>query len=392
MEQGSILISNKNVAVIGGGPAGCICAKILSDAGINTTLFDKGDLLRTLLPTGGGRCNLANAIFDFKELTQNYPRGNKFLYSVFSQFGTKETLEFFESVNVKTYTQEDNRIFPISNSSADVRKKILNSLKCKFIKENVQNIIPLSSGFEIITSKSRYYFDKVVIAIGGHADYNIFENLNINIIPPTQSLVGLITKENFSSISGVSIKDIKSVIDKNELCGDIIFTHKGISGPLIYSISSIYARKKFPYIIKLKLTPDFDLQNALNSNPHKEIKNLISNFIPKSLSEYILNDLNIDIHTPCCKINGQMRNLIYKNLISFEINVSGKVPDGEVVTCGGVDLKEINPQTLELKKYKGIYFCGEILDIDGFCGGFNLQNCWSTGYVAANAILKEIIC
>lgn len=392
MERELILISNKTVAVIGSGPAGCMCSKILSDAGIYTTIFDKGDFLTTLLPTGGGRCNLANAKYDFKELAQNYPRGNKFLYSVFSKFGTKETVEFFESIGVKTYIQEDNRIFPTSNSSSDVRKKMLKSLKCKFIKEEVQNLTPFTSGFEIKTNKSKYYFDKVVIAIGGHSGYGIFKNLDINIISPIQSLVGFVTKEDFSTISGVSLKNIKAEIDKKEFSGDIIFTHKGISGPLIYKISSIYARKEFPYKIILKLTSDFDFQNVLNNNSHKEIKNVISDFIPKSLSEYILKKINVDKHTPCHKINGQIRNQIYDKLISFEITITGKVPDGEVVTCGGIDLKEVNPKTMESKKYKGLYFCGEILDIDGFCGGFNLQNCWSTGFVAAASILKDNIC
>lgn len=392
MEQESILISNKTTAIVGGGPAGCMCAKILSDAGVDTTIFDKDVFLRTLLPTGGGRCNLANAKYDFKELAQNYPRGNKFLYSVFSKFGTKETVEFFKSIGVDTYTQDDDRIFPVSNSARDVREKFLKALKCRFIKENVKSVTPLSAGFQIKTNKSKYYFDKVIVATGGHNGYEIAKNLGIDIVPAVQSLVGFVTKDDFSSISGVSIKNINAEIDKNELSGDIIFTHKGISGPLIYTISSIYARKQFPYTINLKFSSESDLQNVLNDNPHKEIKNVISDYIPKSLSEYILKKLNVDIHTPAHKINGKIRDLIYKNLTSFEIEISGKVPDGEVVTCGGVDLKEINPKTMEAKKCNGLYFCGEVLDIDGFCGGFNLQNCWATGYCAADAILKEFNC
>ena len=390
MGQELTSISNKTVAVIGGGPAGCICAKFLSDAGIDVTVFDKGKLLRTLLPTGGGRCNLAHADFDFKSLAQNYPRGEKFLYSVFSKFGTNETLKFFKSIGVETYIQEDNRIFPNSNSSADVREKFLNSLKSKLIKENVITITPLSNGYEIETEKSKYYFDKVVISVGGHNGYGVLKKMDINIIEPVPCLVGLICKEDFSSVAGVSIKNVKAKVLKNNFKGDLLFTHNGISGPLIYTISSVFAREKFPYKVNLRFTDDFDFQKLLNEFPHKEIKNLMSQFIPKSFAYYLLSKLNINLELPCHKINAKMRNNIYTALTNFEIIIKDKVPDGEVVTCGGVDLKEINPKTMGAKKYDGLYFCGEVLDIDGFCGGFNLQNCWSTGFVCADSIISNI--
>ncbi len=386
MEQELISISKKTVAIIGGGPSGCICAKFLSDAGFNVVLFDKGKFLQTILPTGGGRCNLAHADFDFKSLAQNYPRGEKFLYSVFSKFGTNETLKFFKSIGIETYIQDDKRIFPTSNSAHDIREKLLKSIKCKFINETVLEITP---EYKVITNKNEYNFDYIVIAIGGHADYGILKNFNINIISPEPSLVGLVTKEDFSTLSGVSIKNVNAKIYKNNFCGDMIFTHKGISGPLIYTISSIYARQKTPYKISLKFTDDFDFQKLLNENPHKEIKNLIGQFIPKSFAHYLINAAGINPELPCHNINSSMRNNIYIKLTDFDITITGKSPDGEVVTCGGIDLKEINSKTLESKKYEGLYFCGEVLDIDGLCGGFNLQNCWSTGYVCANSIMNK---
>ena len=169
MEQELI---SKTVAVVGAGPAGCICAKYLSDFGFDVSLFDKGVFLRTLLPTGGGKCNLANSEYDFKELAKNYPRGEKFLYSIFSQFCTQETLDFFHSISVETYTREDNRIFPLSNSAKDVREKMLKSMKCKFIKEEVLDV---EEGFKLTTNKSKYFFDYVVIAIGGHAGVGVLK-------------------------------------------------------------------------------------------------------------------------------------------------------------------------------------------------------------------------
>ena len=381
--------SNKSVAIIGAGPAGCVCAKFLKNNGFCPIIFDKGKYLRTILPTGGGRCNLAHAEFDFKNLTKNYPRGEKFLYSVFSKFGTEDAIQFFKQLGIETYTQEDNRIFPKSNSSRDVQEKLLKALKgCKFVSEKVLSIEKLDNCYKIITNKSSYAFDVVIVSTGGHGNWDIFNKMDLNIIPPTQALVGLVTKENFSAISGVSIKNVKTYGKefKNSDNGDIIFTHKGISGPLIYKISSIFARKEMPYKLVFQLVKDLDLQAELNKNPHKEIKNLLGQFVPKSFAEFVLENLDIEKDTPCHKITGKLRDKIYKKLTTFEVTIISKVPDGEVVTCGGIDLKEINPKTMESKKYPNLYFCGEVLDIDGFCGGFNLQNCWSTAFVVAQSV------
>lgn len=381
--------SNKSVAIIGAGPAGCVCAKFLKNNGFCPIIFDKGKYLRTILPTGGGRCNLAHAEFDFKNLTKNYPRGEKFLYSVFSKFGTEDAIQFFKQLGIETYTQEDNRIFPKSNSSRDVQEKLLKALKgCKFVSEKVLSIEKLDNCYKIITNKSSYAFDVVIVSTGGHGNWDIFNKMGLNIIPPTQALVGLVTKENFSAISGVSIKNVKTYGKefKNSDNGDIIFTHKGISGPLIYKISSIFARKEMPYKLVFQLVKDLDLQAELNKNPHKEIKNLLGQFVPKSFAEFVLENLDIEKDTPCHKITGKLRDKIYKKLTTFEVTIISKVPDGEVVTCGGIDLKEINSKTMESKKYPNLYFCGEVLDIDGFCGGFNLQNCWSTAFVVAQSV------
>ena len=381
--------SNKSVAIIGAGPAGCVCAKFLKNNGFCPIIFDKGKYLRTILPTGGGRCNLAHAEFDFKNLTKNYPRGEKFLYSVFSKFGTEDAIQFFKQLGIETYTQEDNRIFPKSNSSKDVQEKLLKALKgCKFVSEKVLSIEKLDNCYKIITNKSSYAFDVVIVSTGGHGNWDIFNKMDLNIIPPTQALVGLVTKENFSAISGVSIKNVKTYGKefKNSDNGDIIFTHKGISGPLIYKISSIFARKEMPYKLVFQLVKDLDLQAELNKNPHKEIKNLLGQFVPKSFAEFVLENLDIEKDTPCHKITGKLRDKIYKKLTTFEVTIISKVPDGEVVTCGGIDLKEINSKTMESKKYPNLYFCGEVLDIDGFCGGFNLQNCWSTAFVVAESV------
>lgn len=388
---------NKNsVAIIGAGPAGCISAYFASKNN-KVALFDFAPPLHTLLYTGGGRCNLAYAEYDFKELAKFYPRGEKFLYSVFSQFSTSDTLDFFEKIGVKTYMQDDYRIFPTSNSAKEVRESMLKSIsKCLFIKEKVLNIEEENEKFKIQTAKENYSFDKVIISVGGHAGFKLAKDLGHKIIEPKPALTGLLTKENFKPIRGVSLKNVEATALFNgqkiaQATDDILFTHEGISGPLAYKISSICARVEYsrekPLLLKLNLLKEeINLQDLLNSNPKKDIKNLVSDFVPKSLTEYILKTNNIELDKKCCNINGKQRDSILKSLNSFEINIFSPAKEGEVVTSGGVCLDEINPKTMESKKVAGLYFCGEVTDIDGFCGGFNLQNCWSTGAIAGKTI------
>lgn len=373
----------KNIAIIGAGAAGCFCAYFLLKAGFDVTLFDKSSPLRTLLPTGGGRCNLAHAIFDFKELAKNYPRGEKFLYSVFSKFSTSDTISLFEEIGIETYIQENGRIFPTSNSAKDVREKLLEKIKnANFIKENVLEISKLYKDFKIKTTKAEYLFSDVVVAIGGKSSLDILRNLDINIIEPKPSLVGLNTNIKFPTgivIKNVLSKDIKQF-------GDILFTHFGISGPLTYTISSIKARESCPYNLNFDLYPEtLDLQNLLNKNPHKDLKNILSEFLPINFVKSLFPELGeIKAH----KIDGKTRDLILDKIHNLELAIVGTNKGEETVTAGGVDLKEINSRTMECKKYPHLYFIGEVLDIDGFCGGFNLQNTWSTAFVAAQNIIS----
>ena len=375
---------NKNVAIIGAGASGSICAYYLLKSGIDVTIFDKGSPLRTLLPTGGGRCNLAHAEYDFRELAKNYPRGEKFLYSVFSKFSTSDTLDLFEEFGVKTYTQEDGRIFPEANSAKFVREKILDHIGRNVVKEEVLNITLHKDGYKIKTTKAEYFFNHVVLAAGGHSGYSLAENIGVNIVPPRPSLVGLNTKENFKELSGTVVKNCTS----EGFEGDLLFTHFGVSGPLIYKISSVKAFGEFPYEIEIDLCPTLeDFQEVLNSNPHKEIKNILSNFLPQKVVKYVLSGMNET--EKAHNINGKIRELILEKIHHFKLNITGANRGEETVTAGGVNLNEINPKTMEVKKHPKLYCIGEFLNIDGFCGGFNLQNAWSTAYIASTGILSD---
>lgn len=373
---------NLNVGIIGAGPAGCFCAYNLQNF-CKVTLFDIKEPLLTLLPTGGGRCNLAHNEYDFKELTKFYPRGEKFLYSIFSKFSTTETLAFFKKIGIDTYVQPDGRIFPVSNSAKDVRNRFLANLKktC-FRKEEVLKI-QFADDWEVKTNFNNYHFDKIIIATGGHSSYDMIKNLGHKIIAPKPSLLGLKTDKTYTS--GVVLKNVCVKIGKTYLCDDLLFTHNGISGPLVFKISSIKARDEFPYKIHLDLTGEIDLQKMFNNNSHKNLKNLLAEILPKSFAYTICPEGE----TKCAQVNAKLREKIYKLLREFELNIIGTNAGEEIVTCGGVDLKEVNSKTMMSKIAPDLFFCGEVLDIDGFCGGFNLQNCWSTAFVASEAIKQN---
>ena len=406
--SGTDVFSNKSrkIAIIGSGASGCICAYFLLKAGLEVTLFDFSAPLRTLLPTGGGRCNLAHAEYDFKELAKNYPRGEKFLYSVFSKFSTCDTISLFEELDIPTYIQENGRIFPESNSAKKVREKILEKIKkAEFVKEKVTGIEVIEGGYKITTENpspasvtvnsvphpnlphkgkecSRWWFPQVVIAIGGKSSFNILKNLNINIIEPKPSLVGL--NCDIKIPSGIVLKNVLSG-DMN-IKDDLLFTHFGISGPLAYTISSIKARKDFPYRLTFDLYPEnFDLQKLLNTYPRKDLKNILTQIFPANFAKAFLGEF-ADIKA--CKIDGKTRDYILDKIHNFEVTITGTNKGEETVTAGGVDLDEINPKTMEAKNYPNLYFIGEVLNIDGFCGGFNLQNAWSTAFVAAEGIIN----
>ena len=379
----------KSIAIIGAGASGCLCAYFLLKSGASVTLFDKGTPLRTILPTGGGRCNLAHAEYDFRELAKNYPRGEKFLYSIFSKFSTVETLEIFKEMGINCYVQDNGRIFPKSDSAKEVRETILRQISsADILKEEVVEVKPIDAGFKVRTLKATYFYDVVIISTGGHSGYELVRSLGIKIIEPQPSLVGLNTKENFKALSGIVVKGCKytdgKLIDVEE---DLLFTHFGVSGPLIYTISSIKAFEKMPYKLNIDLAPQLiDLQKDLNIYPHKEIKNILAKYLPQKLASFVLND--IDETTKAHKINGKTRDFILKRIHNFEIEIVSTNKGEETVTAGGIDLDEINPKTLQFKKYQNLYAIGEVLNIDGFCGGFNLQNAWSTAYICSQSLIE----
>ena len=399
----------KKICIAGGGPAGIMAAVFASKNPQNQIfIFDKGIILNTLLPTGGGRCNLAYDEYNFKELAKFYPRGEKFLYSVFSRFSTKDTLEFFKNIGIKTYVQDDSRIFPVSDSAKDVKQALLKQIDKKNIKkvfEKIETITKNGDIFLVKTDKNTYKFDAVIIACGGRGNgQKLAKGLGHTITELKPSLCAMVTKEKeFTAVSGISLKNVRAEvffenkkvkIPANMLTGDILFTHKGVSGPLVYRISSYCAYfdfdKQKPLKIIFNLTDtdfkDFDdlFLQSLKSEPQKEAVNVLARFLPKNLANAIFCKENINAFQKAGQLTKNDRQKISKSVTALSLNIISLEKGEEIVTAGGVDLKEINPKTMESKLVENLYFCGEVLDIDGLTGGFNLQNCWSTGFIAGN--------
>ncbi len=394
MEQESIY---KNIAVIGlGASGGLFCILAAKNPYNMITAFDEKEPFSTLLPTGGGRCNITYNENDVKEFVKNYPRGEKFLLSVFSRMPQDKTIKLFDDLGIKTYVQKDNRVFPISDSSEktiEILKTHLKTSKFKHIKEKVISISKKSEKFEIKTTLHSYKFDNVIISAGAKG-MEIAKALGHNIIEPRPSLTSLNIKEKeFYTLSGIGFKNVqinaKFEKHKYSAFGDILFTHKSISGPAVFKISSLSAYDDFspfnPLEINIKLydySPDY-IEQELKNNLKKSIKNVYSKFAPENFIVCILNRNNIDGNKQAAQIKKTEKEFIFKSLTELKLHVDERIKNSQIVTAGGVDLNEINPKTMESKLVPNLFFTGEILNIDGFTGGFNLQNCWSTAYICS---------
>ena len=392
----------KNIAVIGAGASGGFASVLLSKNPYNRiTIFDERLPFSSLLPTGGGRSNISYSENDVREFVRNYPRGDKFLLSVFSRFGVEKTRKLFLDLGIKTYVQDDRRIFPSSDSSVDVMKKLskhLDSSNVTIINEKVSAVKKLKNKFQIITEKRSDFFDFVIIATGGASiGFELAHGLGHKIIEPKPSLCALDIEEKlFYSLSGLSFKnvDAKAVFQKNKYlaCGDLIFTHKSISGPLVFKLSALSAFDSFskenPLQITLcisNVTYDY-IDDVIKKNQKKSVKNVFSEFAPESFINVLLDKYSIDGNKQVSQIKKSEKEKLINSLFSLKLNAIGRIKNSEIVTAGGVDLNEINPKTMQSKLVDGLFFIGEILNIDGFTGGFNLQNCWSTAYICAVSI------
>ena len=412
------------VVVIGGGPAGMMAAISAARSGNKVVLLEKMNMLgRKLLITGKGRCNITSSL-NISEFIPNIPGNGKFLYSCFQQFTNEDIVKFLEQHNLKVKEERGNRIFPVTDRSMDVLNCFLDELK----KLNVK-IITNAKVNEIITNNGRVEgviysnskiekADKIILATGGKSypatgstgdGYVIAQKLGHKITKICASLVPITTSGDTLKIckklQGLSLKNVKieiQDIEKNKIIyedfGEMIFTHFGISGPIILSGSAHLLRyKNIDELLQNgKIVLNIDLKPALSEekldarllrdfekNKNKNFKNCLDDLLPQKLIEQIIDLSKINPNKKVNEITKEERKDLVKLLKNFRIELNGFRPiDEAIITSGGIAINEINPKTMESKLIKGLYFAGEIIDVDAYTGGFNLQIAYSTGYVA----------
>lgn len=406
----------KRVVVIGGGAAGLMAAVIAGREGAKVTLLEKMNYVgKKMGITGKGRCNITNAC-DMSEFIKNTPGNGKFLYGAYERFTNEDLLQLLHDAGLETKVERGGRVFPASDSALDVRNTFMKLMKYYgvdvHLEEPVKKLL-VDDGVVtgVVTDQETYHADAVVIATGGKSypatgstgdGYILAAQVGHIITDIRPSLVPIVTEESWvKDLMGLSLRNVElSVVAKNKvqakMFGEMMFTHFGITGPIVLSLSHTVGklmRKKnigtigldinlkpalSPETLDKRLQKDFDLYSK------KQLINGMKDLLPSRLIPLIIELAGIDPQKPINQISKEERQQIGYMLQHMPLTVKGLRPVEEaIVTAGGISLKEFNPKTMESKLVKGLYGAGEVLDIDAFTGGYNLQAAFSTGYVAA---------
>lgn len=411
-----------DIAIIGGGPAGIMAGGRAGELGARVIIIEKNqELGQKLLASGGGRCNLTNNIDNPKLLAEKYLPSGKFLISAFTRFGPKQTIGFFNSLGLKTKEEKNGRVFPFSDSALDVLKTLKKHLKDSgvIIKTNsaVQKIVSSNNIIEkiILSSGEEIVADYYLIAVGGKSypalgtigdGYRWLKSLGHTVINPLPGLAPLHVKEDIvKDLAGLSFSDLKVIVTANdkkifEASGEAIFSFSGLSGPLAFDLSNRIGRELGKNIkLHLDFAPNesvdqFDnkFQKLLSDNGSKTIKNCLHLLFPPKLVLALLKIAALDYDIKAGLINREKRLALVLAIKDLTLTMKGVAGfDQAMVTVGGVALNEVDSKTMKSKIVDNLYLAGEILDVVGPTGGYNLQLCWSTGYVAGMAMAEEVI-
>lgn len=405
----------KRVYIIGGGAAGFFCAINLAKKNLSykiTILEKTTKLLSKVLVSGGGRCNVTNQCFEISDLIKNYPRGSKELRSVFSKFAPQDTIEWFVQRNVKLHAEADNRMFPTSNNSQTIIDCFLDEAKkygvtiqtktdVKEIKKQNDKIV--LSVIVNDTNVQDLIGDAVVVTSGGFNQekaYGFLQATGHTIVKPLPSLFTFnIPNDSVTQLMGLSVSNAKvKVAGTNYLFeGPLLITHWGFSGPAVLKLSAYAAeyfhQKSYEASIHINwLNKEYEeIKQAIENLQKQQHKSLPKNtnvfVFPKRLWEHLLIKADLNNDKPWSEITKKSINKLVEVLFADAYTMRGKTTfKEEFVTCGGIELKEIDFKTMQSKKMSGLYFAGEVINIDGITGGFNFQAAWSTAWVAANSI------
>ncbi len=420
-----------NIAIIGGGAAGFFLAVAVKelDKSHSVTIYESGSMpLRKVKVSGGGRCNISNTFNDVRDLKEVYPRGHKLLKRLFKSFSPSDAQKWWENHGVKLVAQEDECIFPVSQNSQTVIDTLLINAKRLGVKtvfdtkidsisgllnhaKNGSQMFALQTTENYSTCRARIsepqpspLYDAVVIATGGiskqSAIYEELESLGHEMAMPLPSLFTFsIEDESLRSLTGLVVEPAEMKIPgtKFSSVGALLITHWGVSGPATLKLSSHAARflsennYTVPVSINWLCSPQSDVEQQLvsfiKSNPKKELSTCPFPKIQNRLWLHLLRRSGIDSQSRYLDLSKKQKNRLVETLSNDTYQISGRYKHkDEFVTCGGVSLSSVNPNTLESKAFSGIYFAGEVLDIDGVTGGFNFQSCWTTAMTVAKAI------
>lgn len=390
------------IAIIGGGAAGCFCAIQIKRRCKNAEVHifeSKRQLLAKVAVTGGGRCNLTNSFADVKNLKDVYPRGEKLMRRALTAFSHNDAMAWWEREGVRLTVQEDNCVFPQSQDAMEIVGTLTRLISRLDIR------IHLNHKVENIDSNA---WDRTVVTTGGHPTpqgFAMLQPLGLRIETPVPSLFTLnVAGDWHQRLMGTVVKDVQAMIagTKFKAQGDLLLTHWGMSGPAILRLSSYAARHLAEHDYKCRIAINW-LGDAGEDEAHHIVSRLMSSQSQKLVTsawpqrfvskhwEMLLQRANVPPTQRWGALNAKQANRLCATLTADAYEVTGKCAfKEEFVTCGGVSLKEINPNTMEARRYEGLYFAGEVTDVDAVTGGFNLQAAWSMAYVAAESIAKSL--
>lgn len=398
------------IAVVGGGAAGMMAAGVASSYGADVTIFEHaGRLGKKLAITGKGRCNVTNNC-DVNEFLESVRRNPRFLYAALNTFTPADTIDFFENLGVKLKTERGKRVFPESDKAIDIVAALRNfSSSAKLIFHKVRSIVKSGDVFFVKSDKD-YEFDKVIIATGGKSypltgsdgsGYKLAQKLGHTVTDLSPSLVPLESKSDLcTDLQGLSLKNVSiDISDQNGRSvyrdfGEMMFTHFGVTGPMILSAS---AHLRDVDISTLKMTIDLKpalddktldkrLLSEFSSGINKDFVNILSKLLPSKFIDPFADIVGIDPHKKVNSLTKEERARILYTLKHIEIPLYRFRPIEEaIITSGGIDVKEIIPKSMESRLVPGLYFAGEIIDVDAYTGGFNLQIAFSTAYLAGKS-------
>ncbi len=411
----------KKLIVIGGGAAGFFCAvnAARENAKLEVALLEKsGKLLSKVRVSGGGRCNVTHGCFSISEMIKKYPRGQKFLKHAFHHFFTTDTIKWFESRNVKLKTEADGRMFPESDSSESIIQCLLEEankhrveiLMNREIVRIEKEALPGKENHFLLFAKDGSCFkaDFICIACGGFhksGQYNWLTELGHSFEPPVPSLFTFnIPKNPISELMGISVENAQVKINGTKFSqnGPLLITHWGFSGPAVLKLSAFaaleLAKSNYDFSISINWLPDYHENSMLEKLKlfaqelaSKKIANKNPFHLPQRLWEYHLEQCQIDLEIRWADLPAKLRNQLAKQLCAQSFQVNGKTTfKEEFVTAGGIKLNEIETSTMQSKIVPGLFFAGEIMDVDGITGGFNFQHAWTSGWLAAKEICRII--